>query len=83
GRVNAFDIHLAATKNFSVTYEGLIRVKKSGLYYFDLKSCDGSQLSVGGKLIIDNNGLHSTSNCARGQFLSAGYHPLKLRYFKG
>ena len=83
GRVNAFDIHLAATKNFSVTYEGLIRVKKSGLYYFDLKSCDGSQLSVGGKLIIDNNGLHSTSNRARGQFFSAGHHPLKLRYFKG
>jgi hypothetical protein len=83
GTVNTFDIHLAATKNFSVTYDGMIKVEKTGLYYFDLKSCDGSQLYIGGKRILDNNGLHSTSNVARGQFLSQGFHSLKLRYFKG
>ena len=46
-------------EHFYVRWTGLIRIPKDGNYTFFLESDDGSRLSLGGKQIIDNGGLHA------------------------
>ncbi|MDP9170943.1 MAG: PA14 domain-containing protein, partial [Acidobacteriota bacterium] len=43
---------------FAIDYHGSFWIAKPGEYRFLLASDDGSKLSVDGKNIIDNNGLH-------------------------
>src|SRR5207249_11017936 len=47
---------------FGIEYKGSFTVKKAGHYTFQISSDDGSKLFIDGKLIIDNDGLHSQSS---------------------
>ena len=67
---------------FAFDYEGLLIVPQSGAYTFALQSCDGSRLDIGGKTVIDNDGLHSTSEKRASVFLEKGTLPIRLTYFK-
>lgn len=84
GISRGFDIALRGLREgqFAFSYEGFLRVPAAGAYTFVLKSCDGSRLSLGDKVIIDNDGLHSASEKRVSVFLPKGDLPLKLDFFK-
>ena len=45
-------------EHVALVFEGMLRVRKTGVYTFHLASDDGSRLFVGEELSIDNDGLH-------------------------
>jgi hypothetical protein len=46
---------------FAATFQGRFVVQTAGTYTFCTSSDDGSNLFVDGSLIVDNDGLHGTS----------------------
>ncbi|GIT13012.1 MAG: hypothetical protein CM1200mP34_4180 [Verrucomicrobiales bacterium] len=47
------------SENFGVVFEGEIDIARKGDYSFNLGSDDGSRLYINGKLVVDNDGVHS------------------------
>lgn len=84
GVSHGFDTALRGAREgrFAFDYEGLLVIPQTGAYTFALQSCDGSRLDIGGKTVIDNDGLHSTSEKRASVFLEKGVTPVKLTYFK-
>jgi alpha-L-fucosidase len=68
-------------ERFGFEFTGFINVLKNDVYSFYTDSDDGSNLFIGDKPVVDNDGLHGMSQ-KRGLIpLSAGYHPIRVRYF--
>ena len=73
----------AREENFAFTYTGYIRIPKSGVYSFSLRSDDGSRLMIGGQKVVDNDGLHSSEDEQEGSIaLEAGLHRFLLQHFQ-
>lgn len=72
-----------SNKNHAIVFNGFLRVPETGFYVFDLRSNDGSRLSINGQVVINHDGLHSASSRRGGIALEAGEHPFELAYFKG
>ena len=69
-------------ENFGVVFEGDIEIAKKGDYTFNLGSDDGSRLYINGKLVVDNDGVHSM-RAKKGKIgLEPGAAKLKLEYFE-
>jgi putative heme-binding domain-containing protein len=66
---------------FALRFTGQLNVPQSGSYTFQLSSDDGSRLYLGGKLIIDHDGLHGFDAKSVTLNLNAGFTPLVLTYF--
>jgi autotransporter-associated beta strand protein len=59
-----------------------LNVPTAGSYEFRLISDDGSELWIGETLVIDHDGEHAATPMDGSITLSAGLHPLKLRFFQ-
>jgi len=79
---------------FALQTTTTLQIAEEGDYVFQMNSDDGSKLSIDGKLLIDNDGLHQArgpgpeDSQTEGQKeatvrLAAGDHPLALDYFQG
>ena len=68
---------------YAIRYKGYLRVPADGLYVISAGTSDGSQLYVDGKLIADNDGIHSNSQKRYALPLSKGLRAFELKYFKG
>ena len=68
---------------FYVRWTGVLRVPKDGRYVFYTDSDDGSRLSIDGKLVVDNGGLHPPEEKSGEVELKAGTHDLRIDYFQG
>ena len=68
---------------YSIRYKGFLRAPADGLYVISAGTSDGSRLFIDGKLIADNDGIHSTSQKLYSISLRKGLRPFKLDYFKG
>jgi len=68
---------------FLTSVSGFLRVEQPGRYVFRLVSDDGSQLSLGGRTLIDHDGLHSAEppRDAAAE-LSAGSYPFTAQHFE-
>jgi predicted alpha/beta superfamily hydrolase len=74
---------LSRNVNFACLFEGYLEVVKDGYYIFGINSDDGAKLYLGGKLVLDNDGLHDGS--ATKSFvlpLQKGFYPVRLEYFQ-
>lgn len=71
-----------AERPFSVEWRGFLLVPESGSYAFSLTSDDGSSLSIDDRLVADNPGRHGPVERRATVSLSAGAHPLVIRYFQ-
>lgn len=69
-------------EEFGLIFEGFLQVPETGLYTFTLGSNDGSQLYIGDKRVVDNDGLHGVLERSGQVALAAGWHPIKLAYFQ-
>jgi hypothetical protein len=68
---------------FALQLEGWLNVPTDGTYTFFLQSDDGSRLSIDGKQVVLNDGIHDARVVQSGEVeLKAGLHPIRLDYFE-
>jgi len=81
---SAFSVNGLPNKaNFACLFKGYFEIVKNGYYIFALISKDGSRLFLGDKLIIDNDGVHSTANAQSFVLpLEKGFYPVRIEYFQ-
>ena len=82
GNINGGDF-TKLEDNFALVASGVLRIENPGTYAFRTWSDDGSLLSIGGKQIIDNDGLHGTGYKEATVELAQGAYPFVLEYFQG
>ena len=68
---------------FGLQYRGYIDVPETGIYSFYLTSDDGSMLSIDGKTVVDNDGLHSAIERSGEMALEKGLHLFSLDFIEG
>ncbi|HIG84701.1 MAG TPA: PDZ domain-containing protein [Verrucomicrobia bacterium] len=69
-------------EDYGLRFTGFIKIKDEGLYTFKLSSDDGSQLSIGDQLLVDNDGLHGVISAIGLIRLRAGMHPISITFFE-
>jgi alpha-L-fucosidase len=62
-------------------YSGWIDIPADGLYEFSLTSDDGSRLMIGGRVVIENNGLHPSLERRGVVALGRGLHTFIVMHF--
>lgn len=67
--------------NMGLVITGYFNAPENGIYTFALLSDDGSMLSVGGELVVDNDGPHSSREVIGQKVLAKGLHPIKVLFF--
>ncbi len=68
--------------HYAIQYQGYIQVPETDTYTFYLKSDDGANLYIADKLIVDNDGSHSTRERKGYVALKKGWHPIRIDYFE-
>ena len=78
------DLAVANDKDeFALRFRGFVRVPRTGVYVFYLSSDDGSKLSVAGKEIVANDGVHGMTEEKAEIALESGWHAFEIVYFQG
>jgi hypothetical protein len=70
-------------QDFSIRFDGLIRIPASGDYTFFTSSDDGSRLYIGGKPVVRNDGMHGTVEKSGTTTLRAGTHAFTVTFYQG
>jgi hypothetical protein len=70
------------SEHYGFEYAGLIRIPRDGVYAFFTESDDGSQLSIDGSLLVNNDGLHGVLERKGVVALASGYHSIKVDFFQ-
>ena len=81
----ARDISLEVTDRreaLGLSFEGYVYAPEDGLYIFHCRSNDGSKLYLGGKRLVNNDGLHKMQTKSGIAALEKGYHPIRVTYFE-
>jgi hypothetical protein len=68
---------------FAIRYHGAFSVQTAGSYLFRSSSDDGSRLTIDGKVVLDNDGVHPPEGKSATVELAAGDHEMVLEYFQG
>lgn len=69
-------------ENYALRFRGYVEIPKDGLYSFYTSSDDGSRLSIGEEVLVDNDGLHAVRRVGRMCRLKAGLHPIEVTFFE-
>jgi hypothetical protein len=64
-----------------MTWDGYLKTDQTGIHRFVLSSDDGSTLSIDGKLVNDNGGVHQVREKLSIVSLEKGYHRIRVTYF--
>src|SRR5690606_9839077 len=67
---------------FGLVFTGYLQINQAGNYTFYTKSDDGSKLFINQQQVVENDGLHGARETSGTLYLTAGKHPLELRYFE-
>ena len=70
------------TDNFGLRFDGLLEVPKDGDYVFYAMSDDGSRLSIDGRVVVDNDGVHAPTEKSGKVELKAGKHAFVVEFFE-
>lgn len=68
---------------YGIDYGGMLAIQRAGRYRFRLTSDDGARLSIDGKRVVDNDGLHEPSAKEGEVSLGVGVHDVRVEYFQG
>jgi plastocyanin len=69
--------------DYGLRFTGTIHAAQAGMYQFHLDSDDGARVWVGGKEVVERDGVHSVGEEATGSVeLAAGAHALQVDYFQ-
>ncbi|MFM9902051.1 MAG: PA14 domain-containing protein [Polaromonas sp.] len=69
--------------NVAATFTGTLTIPADGTYTFFTESDDGSQLFIDGRLVVDNDGLHSMFEASGAVALTAGPKAFRIEFFEG
>lgn len=85
GPVRGLDVAALAGRehDFVARCEGFLHVPVAGRHRFHLTSDDGSRLSVAGRMVVENDGVHAAEEREGEIELAAGVHPVVIDYFQG
>jgi len=72
---------LAVSNNFGVRFTGSLIISKPGTYTLTLESDDGSTLTLDGEEVLDHDGPHGMKPKSVEVELTAGEHPMVVKYF--
>ncbi len=67
---------------FAFQFTGYVQIPTTGQYTFYTASDDGSQLSIGSTLVVNNNGLHAEEERSGTINLAAGKHAITVTFFE-
>ncbi|WP_435358727.1 PA14 domain-containing protein [Haloarchaeobius sp. DFWS5] len=84
GETDNFDIFAAGQdgETFAYRYTGYVEVPEDGEYTFWTGSDDGSRLTIGDDVIVDNDGVHSYEEQSGTIDLAAGKHEITVTFFE-
>ncbi|MAC18572.1 MAG: hypothetical protein CMJ23_02645 [Phycisphaerae bacterium] len=68
--------------DFGVVWTGWINVPSSGVWTLGTESDDGSRLSIGDQVVVDNDGLHGMQSRSGSIGLDAGRHAIRIEFFE-
>jgi hypothetical protein len=68
--------------NFAFRYTGYVSVPTDGIYTFYTSSDDGSQLSIGSTVVVNNDGPHGAQERSGQIGLKAGLHAITVNFFE-
>jgi len=68
--------------HFALRFEGFLKVPADTAYTFSVESDDGATLHIGSTLVVDNDGVHESTEASGTIRLSGGYHPITVAYFE-
>ncbi len=70
--------------NFGVVFSGYLKITEKGEYMFSTRSDDGTRLTLAGKQLVLNDGIHDfISVPSKPVLLSPGFYPLEVEFFEG
>jgi hexosaminidase len=69
-------------ERYAIKLQGYLRVPVDGMYEFALSSDDGSNLEIGERVVVNNDGLHGDEQRTGMIALRKGLHPITVRYFQ-
>ena len=67
--------------HWAVSFTGLFRAERDGVYTFHVRSDDGSRLWIADQQVVDNDGSHSPRTRSGTIALAKGWHTLRLDHF--
>src|SRR4051812_40427633 len=70
-------------QEFSVEWNGWLRIDRDGEYTFYTTSDDGSTLDIDGHVVVDNGGVHGAALRAGTLTTTRGLHQIRVRFFQG
>lgn len=78
----SFRITTTTADYFGYIWNGYFRAPTDGVYVFYTTSDDGSTLSIGSTLVVNNDGSHGSQERSGRLGLKAGLHPITVKYFE-
>jgi alpha-L-fucosidase len=80
------DISVAVKKRaseFSLLFDGYVKIEKDGIYHFTTRSDDGSILYIDDEEVVNNDGDHGSVEASGKAALKKGYHKIRVAYYDG
>lgn len=68
--------------HFAYEFRTLIRIPQKGIYQFYTFSDDGSVIYINDKLVVNNDGGHSSREAVGKVALDKGFHEMRVLYFE-
>lgn len=82
GTVENFNFNMIEQEDyFGIVFHGYIRVPQDDVYTFSAASDDGSFVTIDGKKIVENDGVHGVVRKSGQIGLEAGYHRIEVQFF--
>jgi cytochrome c2 len=69
-------------QNIGLRFTGFLNVPADGRYTFYCRSDDGSRLYIGDRLVVQNDGVHPSTEQRGSIELKAGDHPVQVTWFQ-
>lgn len=82
GIASGFEVGIGKPDQFGIVYQGYWATSAEGKYKFQLSSDDGSRLTINGKTVVENDGVHGVISKTGNKKLPAGIHDVKLEFFE-
>ncbi len=73
---------VADKDNIGLRYRGYIDIPRDGVYTFYTMSDDGTRLTIGRDVVVDNDGIHAGTEKSASIELKKGKHALTVEYFE-
>ena len=70
--------------NFGLLFNGRLEAPADGVYQFGIAGDDGVRVTVDGKKVVENDGIHPVGDIRHGKVkLTKGPHNVEVAYFEG